>query len=88
MLDELRQCISEEDMEQQLDEMMLRDAVDDFLRRQTSRNRAIFLRRDWAMERVEDIARDLGLRRGQTATILYRMRKELKKHLEKEEIPL
>ena len=88
VLDELRQCISEEDMEQQLDEMMLRDAVDDFLRRQTSRNRAIFLRRYWAMERVEDIARDLGLRRGQTATILYRMRKALKKHLEKEEIPL
>lgn len=88
VLDELRQCVSEEDMEQQLEEMMLRDAVDDFLRRQTPRNRAIFLRRYWAMERVEDIARDLGLRRGQTATILYRMRKELKKHLEKEEIPL
>lgn len=88
LLDELRECISEDDMEQQLEEMMLRDAVDDFLRRQTPRNRSIFLRRYWAMERVEDIAMDMGLRRGQTATILYRMRRELKKHLEKEEIPL
>ena len=88
LLDELRECISEDDMEQQLEEMMLRDAVDGFLRRQTPRNRAIFLRRYWAMERVEDIAMDMGLRRGQTATILYRMRRELKKHLEKEEIPL
>ncbi len=88
VLDELRGCVSEDDMEQQLEEMMLRDAVDDFLRRQSPRNRAIFLRRYWAMERVEDIAMDLGLRCGQTATILYRMRRELKKHLEKEEIPL
>lgn len=88
LLDELRECISEDDMEQQLEEMMLRDAVDDFLRIQTPRNRTIFLRRYWAMERVEDIAMDMGLRRGQTATILYRMRRELKKHLEKEEIPL
>lgn len=88
VLKELRECISEDDMEQQLEEMMLRDAVDDFLRRQTPRNRTIFLRRYWAMERVEDIAMDMGLRRGQTATILYRMRRELKKHLEKEEIPL
>ena len=45
-------------------------------------------RRYWAMEPVADIAKALGLRRGQTATILYRLRLELKEHLEKEGITL
>lgn len=88
VLEELRECLPGTDMDQALDELILRDAINKFLRGQLSRNRAIFLRRYWAMDRVEDIAMDLGLRRSQTATILYRMRKELKKHLEKEGITL
>ena len=88
VLEELRECLPGGDMDEHLDELVLRDAINKFLRGQLSRNRAIFLRRYWAMERVEDIAMDLGLRRGQTATILYRMRRELKKHLEKEGINL
>lgn len=87
-LDELRECLPGSDPDEQLDELVLRDAINQFLRGQLARNRAIFLRRYWAMERVEDIAMDLGLRSGQTATILYRMRRELKKYLEKEGIPL
>ena len=75
-------------MDETLDELVLRDAINKFLRGQLARNRAVFLRRYWSMERVEDIAMELGLRRGQTATILYRMRRELKKHLEKEGINL
>ncbi|MBE6949923.1 MAG: sigma-70 family RNA polymerase sigma factor [Ruminococcaceae bacterium] len=88
VLEELRECLSGGTMDEQLDELVLRDAINTFLRGQRSRNRAIFLRRYWAMERVEDIAMDLGLGRGQTANILYRMRRELKKHLEKEGITL
>ena len=88
VLEELRECLPGGDMDEHLDELVLRDAINKFLRGQLSRNRAIFLRRYWAMERVEDIAMDLGLRRGQTATILYRMRRELIKHLEKEGINL
>lgn len=88
VLEELRECLSGSDMDDQLDELVLRDAINTFLRGQRSQNRAIFLRRYWAMERVEDIAMDLGLGRGQTANILYRMRRELKKHLEKEGITL
>ena len=48
----------------------------------------MFLRRYWAMEPIEDIAKALGLRRGQTRTILYRMRLELKEELEKEGITI
>lgn len=88
VLEELQECLSGPDMNEKLDEMVLRDVLNKFLRGQHSRNRAIFLRRYWAMDRVEDIAMDLGLRQGQTRTILYRMRRELKKHLEKEGITL
>lgn len=89
VLDELRECIpgggSADDA---LDEIILRDAINAFLRSQTEQKRTIFIRRYWAMEPVNDIAKALGLRRGQTATILYRMRRELKEHLEKEGITL
>lgn len=88
VLEELRESISGAGMDETLDELVLRDAINKFLRGQLARNRAVFLRRYWSMERVEDIAMDLGLRRSQTATILYRMRRELKKHLEKEGINL
>ena len=88
VLEELHECISGAGMDETLDELVLRDAINKFLRGQLARNRAVFLRRYWSMERVEDIAMDLGLSRGQTATILYRMRRELKKHLEKEGINL
>lgn len=88
VLEELRECISGAGMDETLDELVLRDAINKFLRGQLARNRAVFLRRYWAMEPIEDIAKALGLRRGQTRTILYRMRLELKEELEKEGITI
>ena len=88
VLEELRECLSGGTMDEQLDELVLRDAITAFLRRQPEQKRRVFLRRYWAMEPIADIAKDLGLRRGQTATILYRMRLELKEHLEKEGITI
>lgn len=87
-LEELRECIPGTTAEEQLDELVLRDAISAFLRRQPDHKRRIFIRRYWAMEPIADIAKAFGLRRGQTATILYRMRQELKEHLEKEGITL
>lgn len=75
-------------VDEALDEIVLRDAINAFLRAQPKLKRTIFIRRYWAMEPVNDIAGALGLRRGQTATILYRLRRELKDHLEKEGITL
>ncbi len=88
VLEELSECIGTCGCEEQMDELVLRDAIDRFLRSQPEQRRRIFLRRYWAMEPVADIAKSLGLRRGQTSTILYRMRQELKEHLEKEGINL
>lgn len=89
VLDELRECVGTgASIDDAMDELVLRDAINAFLRAQPEQKRTIFIRRYWAMESVNDVARALGLRRGQTATILYRMRRELKEYLEKEGITL
>lgn len=88
MLEELRECIGQDVREEVLDGIVLQDTINAFLRRQFPLRRAAFLRRYWYMEPIADIAKALGLRQGQTRTILYRMRRELKEELEKEDIKL
>ena len=87
-MEELRECVGTDPWDDKLSELVLRDALNRFLRRQFPLRRAVFLRRYWAMEPIEDIAKALGLRQGQTRTILYRMRLELKEELEKEGITI
>ena len=88
VLEELQDCIGADPWDVKLTELVLRDAFNRFLRRQFPLRRAVFLRRYWAMEPIADIAKALGLRQGQTRTILYRMRRELKEELEKEDITI
>lgn len=86
-LEELSDCIgTRSGPEEQLDEQHLREAIDAFVRSQPERKRRIFIRRYWALEPVQVIAREFGMSRGQVSTMLYRMRSELKQHLEKEGI--
>lgn len=88
-LNELTACIpASGSVEDAMDEIVLRDSIEAFLRSLPEQKRRIFLRRYWAMEPVSDIAKAFGLRRGQTSTMLYRLRLELKDHLEKEGITL
>ena len=88
VLDELRECVGTDTRDELLSELVLHDTINAFLRRQFPVRRAVFLRRYWYMEPIADIAKALGLRQGQTRTILYRMRRELKEELEKEDIKL
>ena len=88
VLDELRECVGVDTRDEVLTEIVLQDAINRFLRSQFPVRRAAFLRRYWYMEPIADIAKALGLRQGQTRTILYRMRRELKEELEKEDIKL
>ena len=88
VLDELRECIGTDTRDEMLSELVLHDTINAFLRRQFPLRRAVFLRRYWYMEPIADIAKALGLRQGQTRTILYRMRRELREELEKEDIKL
>lgn len=86
-LEELSECLaSPRSLEDELDDRELRQAIDRFLRAQPEHKRNVFIRRYWAMEPVQEVAGALGMTRGQTATLLWRLRRELKAYLEKEGI--
>lgn len=85
-LDELAECIPSDTLEQTLDAKLLGQTIDRFLGTLSADNRALFLRRYWFGDSVQDIARDLLLT-PQTASVrLHRLRKQLKDYLYKEGI--
>lgn len=83
--DELQDCLSSENNpELSFDAKELGKAISNFLREQSEINRKIFLRRYWYFDTVKMIALDMQMKEEKVSTILFRMRKKLKKFLEKE----
>ncbi len=87
-LSELEECIAESGGEEIADEMALTKAINDFLLAQPKLKRNIFIRRYWYVMPIKDISSAYGISEGKIASMLFRMRTELKKHLEKEGIYL
>lgn len=89
MLSELEDCIpAETDVEQSVDEMVLVESLNQFLYAQPEQKRNIFIRRYWYLYPIRDIAEAYGISENKTTSLLFRMRNELKTHLEKEGIML
>lgn len=65
--------------------LALKDALERFLREQKPEYRQMFLRRYWFGDSVDEIARRYGCTRTRVTGILFRLRRQLKEHLEKEE---
>lgn len=88
-LAELEGCIPDPvTPEQVLEEKLLVEALNRFLRGQNRHRRDIFLRRYWYLDPIDRIASQYGMHPGAVTSLLHRMRRELKKHLEKEGIVL
>lgn len=88
-LAELEECLSgRSQVEDFIDESVLTETINEFLRQLPKLNRVIFVKRYWYMTPVKEIAAELSLRENRVATMLFRMRKDLKACLEKEDIPL
>ncbi len=84
-LDELDGCISgNENPENSFDAKLLGKSISGFLRMQSEQSRNIFIRRYWYFESVKKIAGDYKIKEEKVSVILFRTRKKLKKHLEKE----
>ena len=64
------------------DDIALRDAINDFLGSLDKTRRQVFVGRYFYMREVKEIARDLGITTGNVKVILYRVRAQLRKHLE------
>ena len=74
------------DTAQIVDEIVLAGAINQFLREQPRTERNIFVGRYWHLYSIADLAQAYGMRESKVASLLFRMRKKLKHHLEKEGI--
>ena len=83
VIDELAECISGGD-EDFADTIALRDALNRFLQTLPTAERGVFIRRYWHMQSIEDIAAACGVSESKVKSMLFRTRKKLKTHLEKE----
>ena len=85
-LDELAETIPAPLSGYQADSIALRDFLNGFIRSLPKEQRAIFVKRYWLCEDVKEIAEFFGYSENKVSLILFRIRKRLKKELEKEEL--
>lgn len=86
-LEELGECVSAGDTpEDEILRRQLTEAVNRFLQTLTPEKRAVFVLRYWYLYSGAEIARKTGIRETTVRTMLFRLRKQLKTHLEKEEV--
>lgn len=88
-LTELEDCVSGLDMvEEEIENTRIAKVISDFLRSQNYENRNVFLRRYWYFDSIAEIAKRFEISESKTAAMLFRMRRKLKAHLQREEIGL
>ena len=88
-LSELEACVpSETTVEQTVEENELAAAIDRFLYAKPKLNRNIFVRRYYHLYAIRDIADAYGMSESKVTSLLFRMRNELRRFLEKEGIML
>ena len=82
---EMEQCIPSPDTpECRITEAELKAAINGFLGTLTEEKRNIFIRRYWFLDSVKAIAQRYGLSENKVKVILFRVRGQMRKHLEKE----
>ena len=79
---ELESAVPDRSLERQ----MLRDALERFLRELKPEYRQMFLLRYWYGDSIEDIAARFGCTQTRVTGVLFRLRRNLRRFLEKEEL--
>lgn len=86
-LSELEECVpAPSRVEDELDARLLASCLDRFVRSLPDTERRVFLRRYWYLCSVKEVAEQGGMSASRAASMLYRLRKSLKKFLEEEGI--
>lgn len=85
-LDELTECITDNETSDPTDEIALRGALNRFLRALPEETMIVFLQRYWYFASVKEIAANRGISETNVKVILHRARGKLKSFLEKEGI--
>ena len=82
---EMEECIpSPDDTECRIDDMIFAEAINGFLRKLGEEKRNIFVRRYFYLDSVSEISNRFSFSESKVKTTLFRLRKSLKDHLEKE----
>lgn len=82
---EMEQCIpSPDDMACRIDDMVLREAINNFLASLEEEKRNLFIRRYWFLDSITDISKRFALSESKVKTTLFRCRNRLREYLEKE----
>lgn len=89
VLSELDDCIPAwEDTEQTVEEILLVESINRFLLALPEQKRNLFIRRYWYLDPVTALAEKFGMRESKVTSLLFRLRRALKTHLEQEGITL
>ena len=87
LLSELEECISDKfSVENEIYGKQLSQSINAFLEGLTPEKRKIFVSRYWYTRSIKEISQQYGISEEKIKSILFRVRKQLKKHLEKEGI--
>ncbi len=81
---EMQECIpADNDTEAEIEADFLSTYIDEFLKTCTEEQQNLFVRRYWYFESISEIAEAYGFSQSKVKTTLFRMREDLKRHLEK-----
>lgn len=84
MLDELADCIPDRAWEDRVQAGELRELLSEFLHTLPREERTVFIRRYWFGETVSELAQEFRCSESRIKSLLHRLRKRLRKHLEEE----
>lgn len=88
-LSELENCIPDNaGVEQAVEDAVIVSVINRFLYADSPKNRNIFIRRYWYLCTIQEIADSYEMSESNVKVLLFRMRSELKKQLEKEGVYL
>lgn len=88
-LHELEECLSfENSIERELDSREIAKLLNSFLSSQNKENRIIFIRRYYFSDSIAEISKRMNISENSISVRLTRIRKSLRKHLEKEGIEI
>ena len=81
---EMQECIpAGDDTEAEIEAKCLSGLIDEFLKTCSEEQQNIFVRRYWYFDSISEIAKAYGFSQSKVKTALFRMRADLKEHLEK-----
>ncbi len=83
---ELSEIIGTESIENEIFTRQLAESVNEFIGELPEIQRKVFVCRYWYFDSIEEISKRFGFSKGKVKSMLYRIRKNLQKYLELEEL--